>query len=94
MVTIKMSKHEAKILLNMLDTLGDYYGSAGCNDYPLPNTDANWKLYRDVEEHFAQDQEEKNPPAKRPDKKSNIYFTDFALLSYLESKISKAIKAG
>lgn len=41
---VKMTEHEARLVVGFLEDLSEKYGAAGCNDYPMLNTQENRDL--------------------------------------------------
>lgn len=95
-VTVSFTANETKILLDFLDQLNDYFGSAGCNDYTLPDSPENRLLIETaaaISHGTTLERWRKDEDYIAPEPHHRKLFTfDLELLHYLEDKIKKAQK--
>lgn len=76
----KTAKDNKDIFLRLLQQASQDLGNAGCNDFYMENTDANWAIYEAVCDWNQTDQEDR---IRRPDNRSRpIPFQDWILLDY------------
>ncbi len=75
-----MTKPEAVLLAYFLDVLADKQGSAGCNDFWVPNRDEYWDIVR-----FAEREKDQEPT--RPPTRATIPCCDFSLVYHLKCRL-------
>lgn len=87
---MKLNPTEKHHFLALVKVCGDRLGRNGCNDFPVDNTDENWKLCEEIgaeNVHMTIDQWRKNTDyQKRPKKNEKIFLHDSIVFRYLALK--------
>ena len=81
-----MMTEERGHLLALLETCGSLLSNQGCNDFPVPNTDANWRTYEAMRAwnmNLSVEKWRKSSDASERPAGERIYFMDWFLLAYL-----------
>lgn len=72
----------------LIETCADLLSNRVCNDFPVPNTDENWELYKRV--HKASNEADVVWDSERPATNERIWFMDWMLLRYLGDRLKES----
>lgn len=86
----ELTPNELVHLGQLIDLSVDLLSNRGCNDFPVPNTDENWALFKRM--HKANDESE--DVGLRPPKGERIWFMDWMLLRYLWGRLAEEATNG